>query len=270
MDPAEKEQMAAILRAQEARLSQQEEYQKAMATQLGHLSVQVRDLLDHLRQTSSPSVAPQTQAAAPGPPAPVSPAPYTGSGIKLASPERYSGDPGQCKAFLTDCDIHFEHSPQAFPTDRSRVAFMVSHLTGRARAWATAEWARDSPLCASVTDFRAALRRVFDPVSTDREKARELSRLRQGNNESVAGRGLQKGFLGSKHQGRPLPTARHWISSTKRTTGVSQFKTPESIPRKLTPIKITCHNTPVHLQALIDSGADESLIDWDLTPNIQT
>ncbi|KAM3618391.1 uncharacterized protein V6R79_019897 [Siganus canaliculatus] len=166
MDPAEKEQMAAILRAQEARLSQQEEYQKAMALW------QVRDLLDHLRQTSSSSVAPQTQAAAPGPPAPdppapVSPAPYTGSGIKLASPERYSGDPGQCKAFLTDCDIHFEHSPQAFPTDRSRVAFMVSHLTGRARAWAAAEWARDSPLCASVTDFRAALRRVFDPALID-------------------------------------------------------------------------------------------------------
>ena len=59
---------------------------------------------------------------------------------------------------------------------------MMSHLTGRAKAWASAEWSQGSPLCNSLTDFKAALQRTFDPVMTDRERAQELSRLKQGSN----------------------------------------------------------------------------------------
>ena len=43
-----------------------------------------------------------------------------------------------------------------FPTDRSKIAFMISHLTDRVKAWA-------------------------DPVSSSREKAQELSSLKQGS-----------------------------------------------------------------------------------------
>lgn len=74
----------------------------------------------------------------------------------------------------------FELTPHAFPTDRSKVAFIISHLTGRAKAWDSAEWGRGFPLYSSLTDFQAALTRTFDPVKTDREKAQELTGLRQG------------------------------------------------------------------------------------------
>ncbi|XP_073319185.1 uncharacterized protein [Pagrus major] len=92
-----------------------------MVARLGQLSSQVRELADHLRQTARPPVAPESPAAAA---APTQGAPMTGMGIKLAPPERFSGEPGQY--------------------------------------------------------FKTALMRTFDPVSTDREKARELSRLTQG------------------------------------------------------------------------------------------
>ncbi|KAK0143959.1 Retrotransposon-derived protein PEG10 [Merluccius polli] len=62
--------------------------------------------------------------------------------------------------------------PQAFPTDRSKIAFMISHLTDRAKAWASAEWGRGSSICNSLTDFQAALTKTFDP---------ELSSLKQGS-----------------------------------------------------------------------------------------
>ena len=55
---------------------------------------------------------------------------------------------------------------------------MSSHLTGRARAWATAEWSRGSPICQSMK----ALRRVFDPTTSGRETARKLNSIRQGMN----------------------------------------------------------------------------------------
>ena len=106
---------------------------------------------------------------------------HSGACTRLASPERYSGDLGQSRLFVTECEMHFEYAPRNFPTERSKVAFMMSHLThGSARAWATAEWARDSEVCASFKKFVGALRIVFDLVATDREKARELSRLQQG------------------------------------------------------------------------------------------
>ena len=70
--------------------------------------------------------------------------------------------------------------PHAFPTDRSKIAFMISHLTDRAKAWASAEWGRGSLLCDSFPDFQAALTKTFDTVSS-REKAPELSSLKQGS-----------------------------------------------------------------------------------------
>jgi len=62
------------------------------------------------------------------------------------------------------------------------MAFMISNLGGRARAWATAEWGRGSRVCSTLQDFQEGLRRTFDPVAADREKARQLCGLRQGKN----------------------------------------------------------------------------------------
>lgn len=75
--------MTAALRAQEVHLSQQD-FQTAMATQLSHLTSQVRDLLDHLHQTASPPTALEPPAAAA---APAQPVPCVGPAIRLACPE---------------------------------------------------------------------------------------------------------------------------------------------------------------------------------------
>lgn len=173
MDSAEACQLADALRAQSARISCQEEFHEAMTAQVSQLASQIQDLVSFVRQCPKPAAPPPSPDAATS---------GGGAGIRLAPPERFSGEPGQCKAFLIDCSIHFEHSPRAFTSDRSKIAFMVSHLSGRARKWATAEWDRDSPLCRSLHDFQEALKSTFGPVATNREKARELSGLRQGGN----------------------------------------------------------------------------------------
>uniref|UniRef100_A0A3B3H296 Gypsy retrotransposon integrase-like protein 1 n=1 Tax=Oryzias latipes TaxID=8090 RepID=A0A3B3H296_ORYLA len=174
MDSAESSSLTSILQRLEARLSQQEDFQKALASHMVQVSTQVQDL-----RSSSPWTIPP-----PGPsasiPVPPTSMPVRSQEIKLAPPDRYSGEPGLCKPFLTDCSIHYEHSPHAFVSDRARIAFMISHLAGRARAWAMAEWARDSPLCSSLIAFQEALQNTFDPVSTSRDKARELTIIRQG------------------------------------------------------------------------------------------
>ena len=134
----------------------------------------MQDLLGRLAQPGVAAPTPTT-ASAPGTPTHVG-----GAMCKLAPPIPYTGEPGLCKTFLIDCSIHFELLLHAFPTERSKVAFMISHLTGRAKAWASAEWGRGASLCDTLAGFQGALVKTFDPVSSSRERAQELSHLKQG------------------------------------------------------------------------------------------
>ncbi|RVE72612.1 hypothetical protein OJAV_G00039140 [Oryzias javanicus] len=173
MDSAGSSDLTSILQRLEARLSQQEDFQKALASHMVQVSTQVQDL-----RSSSPGQNPSQGPSASSPVPPTS-MPARSQEIKLAS-RSLLREPGLCKPFLTDCSIHYEHSPHAFVSDRARIAFMISHLAGRARVWAMAEWARNSPLCSSLIAFQEALKNTFDPVSTGRDKARELTVIRQG------------------------------------------------------------------------------------------
>ena len=141
---------------------------------MGQLSSQIQELIGQLCRQSP------TTLALPSPVSPEVPASSGEASCKLASPTKYAGEPGLCRTFLIDCSIHFEFTPQAFPTERAKVAFMISHLTGRAKAWASAEWSRNSAVCETIAGFQMALTRTFDPVCSNREKAQELSTLKQG------------------------------------------------------------------------------------------
>ena len=112
--------------------------------------------------------------------APVPTLAHAGPGLHLAAHERYSGEIGRCKSFLIECDMQFELSPHQFHADRAKVAYIISNLGGRARAWATAKWGRNSRVCSTLQDFQEGLRKTSDPVAADREKARQLCGLRQG------------------------------------------------------------------------------------------
>ena len=184
MDSAEAERVSEVLRTQEVRLVCQEEFQTAMAAHMGQLSAQLQDLLGQVTWPG-PAAPPPTTNAPPAPPTSIS-----GASYKLGPPAQYTGEPGLCRVFLIDCSIHFELTPHAFPTDRSKIAFMILHLGGRAKAWASAEWGRGSSICNSLRDFQSALTKTFHPVSTNREKAEELSNLRQGS-RSVCDYGIR-------------------------------------------------------------------------------
>lgn len=100
---------------------------------------------------------------------------------RMPPPERFSGDASTCRAFLTQCSIQFSLQPSAFPSEETKVAYVISLLTGQALRWATAEWERGSAIRFSFSDFAAELRRVFDPVRPEKEAARLLASLRQGD-----------------------------------------------------------------------------------------
>uniref|UniRef100_A0A672F1J4 CCHC-type domain-containing protein n=1 Tax=Salarias fasciatus TaxID=181472 RepID=A0A672F1J4_SALFA len=105
--------------------------------------------------------------------------------VPLAHPEKFSGDSGDCRAFLTQCDLHFELQSAMFPSDRSKIAYLISHLTGRAAAWARAEWCHKSTVCTSLPAFIKAFSQMFQRVSTRREAGNALMNLCQGRRRVV-------------------------------------------------------------------------------------
>lgn len=76
--------------------------------------------------------------------------------------------------------MYFELLPQHFTTEQKKIAFMISHLTGRAQTWATAECTRRSTLCESI--FSRAFAQRFSP---GREAARSPTCLRQGRRSVI-------------------------------------------------------------------------------------
>ena len=65
---------------------------------------------------------------------------------------------------------------------------MISHLTGRAKAWASAEGTSAHLSAAHSLIFRQRLKKTFVSVTDDRETAQELSGLRQGSDMATPGK----------------------------------------------------------------------------------
>lgn len=104
----------------------------------------------------------------------------TSSCHQLSNPQRFDSESGYVRLFLTQCELHFELQAPVFPSDRSKIAYIISHLTGRAEAWATAEWSRRSPSCSSLEGFVTALEWVFQHTTSGREASWTLMKVRQG------------------------------------------------------------------------------------------
>ncbi|KAF7641064.1 hypothetical protein LDENG_00296660 [Lucifuga dentata] len=99
---------------------------------------------------------------------------------RVGTPERYAGEPEGCNPFLTNCSILFALQPLTFSTEEAKVAYAISHLTGRARMWGTAEWDRHTSACSSFQAFSAELRKVFGMGISNYDSTLGLLKIHQG------------------------------------------------------------------------------------------
>ncbi|XP_057703565.1 protein LDOC1-like [Corythoichthys intestinalis] len=84
-------------------------------------------------------VSPATAASTHGPlAAPSAPVATSLREPNIPHPARYGGEPGSCGQFLHQCSLVFDQQPLTYSSDRSRVAFVMSLLTGKAAAWSMA------------------------------------------------------------------------------------------------------------------------------------
>ena len=96
------------------------------------------------------------------------------------NPPPYDGNPNSCRAFLSQCSLVFALQPRRYAQEETKVAYVLTLLTGRARDWGTSVWEARAPFCASFGAFRQEMVKLFDRSARGDEAAAQLARLQQG------------------------------------------------------------------------------------------
>ncbi|KAL0149844.1 hypothetical protein M9458_054892 [Cirrhinus mrigala] len=99
---------------------------------------------------------------------------------KISLPDKWDGSGARCDVFLTNLSLIFEFQPSRYPTDRSRIALLVSLLTGQAAEWATAVLKADGDSAHSYPAFTNQLRAAFQHPESEVEVDSRLYHLKQG------------------------------------------------------------------------------------------
>uniref|UniRef100_A0A8C1MIW4 CCHC-type domain-containing protein n=1 Tax=Cyprinus carpio TaxID=7962 RepID=A0A8C1MIW4_CYPCA len=137
-----------------------------------------QDLVDALRRTLNVPPAPSPPASTSGndpntssPSVPSSP---------MAKPAPFSGSAEECSGFLLQCSLVLEMQPHLYPTELSKVAFIISQLKGKALQWADSIWTQKNPVTQSYTSFVDHFREVFGKPTWDSSIGEKLYNLKQG------------------------------------------------------------------------------------------
>ncbi len=65
----------------------------------------------------------------------------------------FTGVVEECNGFLLQCLLALEMQPHLYTTDRAKIAFIISLLTGRALQWAETIWTQSGTVTQSVNNF---------------------------------------------------------------------------------------------------------------------
>ncbi len=102
----------------------------------------------------------------------------------MAMPASYAGDLTECGGFLLQLALYIAMQPQKFPTENSKVAFLMSLLSGRAFLWAKAIWNANSVIINSYEAFTNHFKEVFGSATGALSVSDQLLRLRQGSSST--------------------------------------------------------------------------------------
>ena len=81
--------------------------------------------------------------------------------------------------FLAKCVVIFKLQPSSFPSDRSKIAYLIMLMSGRAFTCSTALWDQQPAICVSLGGFVGEVTKVFEAPFSRIEAARSLIQLRQ-------------------------------------------------------------------------------------------
>lgn len=100
----------------------------------------------------------------------------------IAPPEKFSGKPEDFAAFLAQCQLFIELRDREFLSDKAKVCFIISLLTGQAAKWATPLLLSPSPLLNNYQGFLQHISAAFANPLQAATANRRIRALKQGKN----------------------------------------------------------------------------------------
>uniref|UniRef100_A0A674NAP1 CCHC-type domain-containing protein n=1 Tax=Takifugu rubripes TaxID=31033 RepID=A0A674NAP1_TAKRU len=222
----------------------------------------------------------------------------------LASPRVFGGDFDLGKGFLHQCELLFRHQPSRFVSDEAKVGFITSLLADKALSWAIAAVDLDPRLSSDYSAFRREFKAVFEHPTYGEDAASRLLAHQQGSRSvaeytlefrilaaesrwgetalrSAYRRGLSEAIKDLIERAQPHSSPR--AGEEPMQIGRSCLSRQEREQRLRDQLCLYCgnnghfiqacpvrpkgpahHNTTASSPVLIDSGADESLMDFSL------
>ncbi|KAI5619661.1 nephrocystin-4-like, partial [Silurus asotus] len=95
-------------------------------------------------------------------------------------PNSFSGDVAECRGYLLQVKLFIAMQPHRFVSDRAKIAFLISLLSGIALAWARSLWSANSVALASFAAFTTHVTEVFCTGTGALNNADEFLHLHQG------------------------------------------------------------------------------------------
>ncbi len=95
----------------------------------------------------------------------------------MALPASYAGDAAECGSFPLQVALFIEMQPQRLFTECSKVAFLISLLTGKALLWDRAIWNVNSLVINSYDAFTNHFKKVFSSATVTLAVSDQLLRL---------------------------------------------------------------------------------------------
>lgn len=180
MDPAGTQRSLAD---QEAAISRHEQSIQIAHQSLAALARSVDTLVQRLNQAPSLGAAGDQETSVP-------------ASSYACDPDPYDGDLGKCRGFILQCRLVFSQRAHLFPSDRSKINYIIGRLRGRALAWAQASsGARPDTL--PFDTFLSRFKQIFDRPDHAGCAGDKLFTLRQGN-RSVADFAVDFGILAAE------------------------------------------------------------------------
>lgn len=166
MDPARENPIQTAVEIQEVMLGKHEEELSAARQAMETLAAQVTDIAKQLHQCclNPPALSGSIHPTEP----------------RINNPPCYSGEPTQCRSFLTQCEVVFSLQSSTYSGDRARIAYIISLISVRARQWVTAVWEAKAVCTERFSLFKEEMIRFFDWSVYGEEASRLLSSLHQG------------------------------------------------------------------------------------------
>lgn len=151
----------------------------------------------------------------------------------MGTPATYSGAPESCNGFLLQCTLALEMQHHRYPTDRAKIAFIITLLSGRALQWAEHVWRQNGPVTNTLDAFLEHFTEVFGLPPGDSSIQEKLHNLRQGRNSIseytlqfrtlAAASGWNEPALLTAYRQGLEPSLRLHLSAYDDTMGLERF-----------------------------------------------